>query len=200
MDISIFEQITSALTIKSLCSPFGPNVPEGSTVDDVGELMREYGYEFISRVINSEGATVGLLRVSSSEICDEEKYYSGDEIVGKIMERVAPNELLSSNTTILDAVEIFGKKSDDYFYVIHINEVIGILRYGDLFKPLGRLAFLALALEIEDQALKLCQSASSRDRCWASLSENRKRKARKLFRDRYGRRPISKVGKVYFPK
>lgn len=106
-----------------------------------------------------------------------------------VMQPLEPNELLSSSTTILDAVEIFGSKPNRYFYVIHINEIVGVLFYRDLFKPLGRLAFLALALEIEDQALSLCQSVPINEKCWLSISENRRYKATDLFKRRYGREP-----------
>jgi hypothetical protein len=100
---------------------------------------------------------------------------------------VHPYELLSSATSILDAVELFGTKSNpQYFYVTHVNEVVGILRYGDLRHPLARLAFLTLALEIEDFALLLCGSSSNRDGCWTSLAEARKLKARDLFKQRHG--------------
>lgn len=105
------------------------------------------------------------------------------------MQRLEPNELLSSTTTILDAVEIFGSRPNKYFYVIHINTVVGIIFYRDLFKPLGRLAFLALALEIEDQALRLCQTAAINNKCWLSISDNRRRKAIELFKSRYKREP-----------
>jgi hypothetical protein len=98
------------------------------------------------------------------------------------MQRLEPNELLSSTTTILDAVEIFGSRPNKYFYVIHINTVVGIIFYRDLFKPLGRLAFLALALEIEDQA-------AINNKCWLSISDNRRRKAIELFKSRYKREP-----------
>ena len=35
MDITIFEQITSALTVKSICSPLGPDLPGWSTDEDL---------------------------------------------------------------------------------------------------------------------------------------------------------------------
>lgn len=44
------------------------------------------------------------------------------------MERIDPHEFLSSATTILDVVELFGAKRNEHFYVIHVNEVIGVLR------------------------------------------------------------------------
>ncbi len=98
---------------------------------------------------------------------------------------------MSSATTILDAVELFGAKENNYFCVIHVNEIIGVLRYRDLFRPLGRLAFLALALEIEDQAFTLCQSPTLAERCWLSISANRKRKAIEEFMRRHEREPTS---------
>ena len=45
------------------------------------------------------------------------------------MRPLDPNELLSSSTTILDAVEIFGSQSNEYFYIIHTNKIIGVMFY-----------------------------------------------------------------------
>ena len=188
MDTSIFEQITSALTVKSLCSPLGPDVPAESTFADLETLAAEAGIDpfsgVASRVVAYDGSVTGIIWFE-----DYLQIEAGELPVEEVMQGFEPNELLSSDTTILDAVEIFGSKPNRYFYVIHINDVVGVIFYSDLFKPLGRLAFLALALEIEDQALRLCQSASINERCWLSLPDNRKRKANELFKLRYGREP-----------
>jgi len=189
MDTSIFEQITSALTVKSLCSPLGPDVPAESTFADLETLAAEAGIDpfsggVASRVVAYDGSVTGIIWFENYLQIE-----AGELPVEEVMQGFEPNELLSSDTTILDAVEIFGSKPNRYFYVIHINDVVGVIFYSDLFKPLGRLAFLALALEIEDQALRLCQSASINERCWLSLPDNRKRKANELFKLRYGREP-----------
>ena len=106
------------------------------------------------------------------------------------MDRPEPWQFLSSATTILEAVRLFTREfSATCFYVIHGNQVVGFLRYGNLFRPVGRLAFLALALEIEDQALKLCQHQPFRDAAWQSISDNRRCKAIELFRQRYACEP-----------
>lgn len=120
---------------------------------------------------------------------EERNEAEGEPTIEDVMQPLEPNQLLSSSTTILDTVEIFGSKSNDYFYVIHINDVVGVIFYRDLFRPFGRLAFLALALEIEDQALRLCQSAPINEKCWLSISDNRRGKAIELFKLRYGREP-----------
>ena len=189
MDTQIFEQITSSLTVKSICGQLGPDVPAGSTIEEVEEYLDPGSDSKLdpwnnpSRVINNDRDVVGILWFI--DWCDLEP----ESIVDDALQPLEPNDYLSSTTTILEAVELFSTKRNTLFYVISVNEVVGILRYADLFRPIGRLAFLALALEIEDQALRLCQSASLRERCWLSISDNRKRKAIELFKLRYKREP-----------
>jgi hypothetical protein len=105
------------------------------------------------------------------------------------MRDLEPNCLLSSGTTILDAVELFSDQGRRFFYVIDVNKIIGVLLYEDLFKPIGRIAFLSLALEIEDLALRLCQSPKFRQSCWLSISDNRKQLSVSFFRQRHSRKP-----------
>jgi hypothetical protein len=175
--------------VKSICGQLGPDVRAGSSIEEVEEYLDPGSDSKLdpwnnpSRVINNDGDLVGILWFE--DWCDLES----ESTVDDALQRLEPNEYLSSATTILEAVELFSAKRNAYFCVIYVNEVVGILRYADLFCPLGRLAFFALALEIEDQALRLCQSASIRERCWLSISDNRKRKAIALFKLRYGREP-----------
>jgi len=184
----IFEQISSALTVRSICTPLGPDIPSGSTDEDLLDMHCDPGLDPFnpSRVLGSDGSVVGIVWFESYACLEHE---GEARIVDDVMERLNPNEMLSSSTTILEAVELFGSRPNRYFYVVHVNEVIGVLFYRDLFKPLGRLAFLALALEIEDQALALCRSAAINKQAWQSLSDNRRAMAIELFRRRYGREP-----------
>ncbi len=185
MDKSIFEQITSSLTVKSICGPLGPDIPAGTALDHVEELTDPGDdpnldpWNNPSRVTDSDGNTVGILWFQNWAVENEETDPNAS-IVDDVME--SPEPFLSSDTTILDAVELFSSTDNKIFYVIHINKVVGVLRYTDLFHPLGRLAFLALALEIEDLALRLCQFASTREGCWRAISENRQRKAMDVFK------------------
>ncbi len=192
MDTQIFEQITSSLTVKSICGQLGPDVPAGSIIEEVEEYLDPGSDSKLdpwnnpSRVIDNDGDLVGILWFEDwYDYESEPPFDDAVPTVDDFLEPLEPKEYLSSATTILEAVELFGAKRNAYFYVISVNEVVGILRYEHLFRPLGRLAFLALALEIEDQALRLCQSASLRERCWLSISDNRKRKAIELFKLRH---------------
>jgi hypothetical protein len=191
MDRSIFEQVTSALTVKAICSPMGVDIGLHDTLSALQELSLETGtdpFSCPSRVLGSDGSVRGIVWG------DDWGIWEGDDpnpLVSEVMEGLEPSQFLSSATTILDAVEIFSSKSTArYFYVIDVNDVVGVIFYEDIFRPLGRLAFLALALEIEDQALSLCQSGSLNQKCWQCISDNRRRKAIELFNNRYKREPI----------
>lgn len=199
MDTSQFEQITSSLTVSSICGPLGPDVPAGTSLYELEELLDPSSdpnldpWNNPSRVVDPDGRVIGVLWFEAWAWDAEESESSNEKleayVVDEIMERPKPYELLSSSTTILDAVELFGTKDSTIFYVTHINQIVGVLRYTDLFNPLGRLAFFALALEIEDLALSLCQFAPVREQCWLSISDGRRSKATDLFRLRHGREP-----------
>jgi CBS domain len=189
MSSSIFEQVTSAITVKSICRPMGPAIPSGTAIDDLAEMSDQGLDPFASpgRIVDAEGNTIGVAWF------EDYFYETGDEnrpwLIDEVMRNPEPNCLLSSNTTILDAVELFSDEDRRFFYVIDFNKIIGVLLYEDLFRPIGRIAFLSLALEIEDLALRLCQSPKFRQSCWLSISDNRKQMSLSFFRHRYSRKP-----------
>ena len=189
MNSLIFEQVTSALTVKSICSPMGPEILSGTSLDDL-EGMSCHGhmpFDNPARIIDSEGNTIGVAWFEDYyfEADDEQRPY----FINDVMRDLEPNCLLSSNTTILDAVELFTAKGSKYFYVIDVNKIVGVLSYKDLFKPIGRIAFFSLALEIEDLALKLCQFPKVAEECWLSIPDKRKLESLKIFKKRYKRKP-----------
>jgi hypothetical protein len=192
MDTEMFEHIASSITVKSICTPLNPDIHAWEKIEDLTwEMEQSLDADENNPwpVRDSDGEVVGMLWPDNAYT-----YLSDDPsnpsafVIRDVMEYVHPHECVDSATTILDAVALFGTKSNSgYFYVMQGNEVVGILRYGDLLHPLGRLAFLTLALEIEDLALLLCQSIGNG--CWKSLPAARKDKARDLFKQRYRREP-----------
>jgi len=62
MEESIFEQVTSALTVKAICSRLGPDIPSGSTDDDLNMMHCDPDLDPFnnpSRVIGSNGSVLG---------------------------------------------------------------------------------------------------------------------------------------------
>ena len=164
MEITDFERVAASLTVRSIYTELGPDVPVGSDIGTASEIMTEIDADPTNapaRVIASDSSTLGMVWYEELD---------GDAgNVNEVMERLTPSDFLPADTTILDAFDLFCSKENNYFYLLEKNEVIGVLLFSDLFKPLGRLAFLALALEIEQLALKLCQLHGVRERCWATL-------------------------------
>ena len=198
MDTRSFEKIASSLTVNLICTPLLSNVADAdSTVAEFhdpfsGKWPDKSGldpYQHPMRVIDGDGKLVGMLWADNTlDIHGDER----DVTVEEVMDRIEPSQFVSSDTSILDLVTLFANKDIDTYYVLHRNEVIGAVLYQDLFNnPIGRLAFFTLALEIEDQALQLCQSQSVRENCWKAIPEGRRQKAIELFEKRYGRSPRS---------
>jgi hypothetical protein len=127
-DLSVFDQITSELTVKSICGPMGPDIPAGSNVEDLNSLFPDAGSDplnYPSRVIDSNGKVTGI-------IWFERLLSAARAPVEEVMEGLDHNHLMSSATTIIDAVEFFSSNSNMYFYVTHLSEVVGVVFYRDL--------------------------------------------------------------------
>lgn len=179
-DFSDFDRIASALKIKSICSQFWSDVPIDSSISDAKYLMGDLP-DTPSRVVDSADRTLGFLWFDDLE--------DGSASVIECIEQLAPADFLAADTTILDALNILSSSERAHYYVLERNEVVGYLIFSDFFKPLGRLALLALALETEDLALKLCRLPSLAKECWSKLSTKRQTKAAELYELRHGQAP-----------
>ena len=154
MDRSVFEHVASALTVKAICNPMGVDAAPYDNMLDFEAGVVDAGTDIFapSRVVNADGSISGVIWGEDWMVWDAEKEGDRNPFVSDVMTEIQPSEFLSSSTTILDAVQIFSTRDDArYFYVLDVNNIVGVVFYSDLFRPLGRLAFLALALEIEDQ-------------------------------------------------
>ena len=203
MTTSVFEQVASSLTVKLICQPvLGPNVRAGSMFGDLmGDLYRRsFGSgEVTSRVIDPHGKVLGLLSWGFVEHNEKEgPFYSAftdmikeddepvyDETsVDPYVQEPRLEEIVSSGTTILDALDLFAKRPNNHFYyILRDNDLFGVLYYSDMSKPAARLAYLALVLEIETLALDLCQADAQN--CWNSLGETRQKKALEILELRH---------------
>jgi hypothetical protein len=129
MNASIFEEIASSLTVMAIRGPLGPDIPLEADEVTLGEIYYKSDpmldpLNDPCRVIASDGRTVGMLWYN--DWFDEEWEQKPEHTpVGEVMQPLEPNDLLSSETTILDAVELFGAKDNQYFYVLHVNDVVG---------------------------------------------------------------------------
>lgn len=207
METTDFEKIASSLTVRSICGPLGPDIELGPDYN-VGD---EIDHETLKSIVKMDRCTPARpSRVIQSNRClgivwyevfhrtysIQNKVFYHVSSIGEAISEEPPlaGEFLSADTNILEAIHLFSSGAQ-YYYILEKNDVVGVLYYSDIFKPLGRLAFLALALEIEHLALVLCSMGSLRDQCWEALSKNRQAKTRGLYKERHGHRPKKIKGK-----
>ena len=205
MEITNFEKIASSLTVRLVCSRLGPDIklgPDDYVDEYVGDFADATELSIIDgklsddtggpvRVIETNGTVPAMVRYEAVFAISE-----AGEPFFKAFEHLRPSDFLSADTSILDAISLFTSRQYDHlFYILEKNNVIGILYYSDIFKPLGRLTFLALALEIEQLALDLCSMLHLTDQCWEALSKNRQAMARAIYKKRHGHPPKKIKGK-----
>lgn len=196
---SVFDHLASSLCVTSICRSFGPDLKIGTHVNDAYKVLEKYEEpEFDElndpvRILNDDGLLLGLFSsasVMNSQVDQYGEGIEGDDFwVEDFVEEIKPSELIGADTTILEAVKIFARDERHRYYIVRRNEIVGYLEYAHLFKPVGRLAFLALALEIEDQARQLCQHHAFREDAWQSLPQGRRERAETLFRERHKKEP-----------
>jgi hypothetical protein len=117
MDIPVFDQIASSLTVKAICSQLGPDIALDADEETLGEIFSDPDRTFDPmndpcRVIGSDGRTVGMLWFEMLTV--------GGSTLRDVVQPLVPHELLTSATTVLDAVQLFGAKGNDYFFILHV--------------------------------------------------------------------------------
>jgi hypothetical protein len=105
-----------------------------------------------------------------------------DKSVLECMEHISPDAMLTSDTSLVDAVATFCASSQPFFLVLQGNRFVGWLSYSDLHKPPLRLCLFALLLNIERLLLEVALLSPSES--IGLLSKGRRRKAKDLYTTR----------------
>lgn len=164
-----FDTVAFALKVRAICNPLEHSIYLNMHVDEAVDEIDFVDQEIPIKVLNYDKSLVGFLWMD--ELRDGQY-----DTINQAMEPLEPSDMLSADTSLYRATELFSKSHKSHYYVLNENEVLGILRFSDLSKPTGRLAFIALALETEALALKLCQHPNTRGNCWAQLPKKRQKK------------------------
>src|ERR1700676_4531840 len=96
MDQSLFEQVASSLTVKSICSPMGPDVPSDVTFDGLKEFYCEAGdpIDWPSRIIDKDGQVCGIMW-STDFFNASESLADNNAVTEVVAEKLPLNQLLS---------------------------------------------------------------------------------------------------------
>jgi hypothetical protein len=97
LSLPIFEQIASALTIKAICGPLGPDIPVDADEDKLNELFGADANGISDplndpcRVIDANGRTIGMVQYGDWYDYDQDRWL--DETVDEVMQ---PNQMILS--------------------------------------------------------------------------------------------------------
>jgi len=203
MSLSVFTKLTSSVLVRDLMISAYKPVGSEMTVEAADRHLSDCGDMRLRenvpcRVTNSCGQVVGWVDPSQvrEALYDEVKehgwaenedgtYASGNEPrkhVRDIMQTVEPSHLVSGDTTLFGAVNIFASGDRDWFWVLDGPDICGTLHASCFKRPLFAVCLLAMVLQLEQAALDLI-SCDFRDtnRHWSYLSDERKEKARKQY-------------------
>ncbi len=161
---STFEKIASYFTTRDIAdvhcfktynyNEIAEDGPDMTT--NIGGSIREQP-EIV--LIKKEDKIIGI---STPEgYVESVRFSEDDEVLStweELIEPISPNMIISSNTSLLDLVEIFNSK-DDFFIVLNKNELIGIISFYDLDCNEMKLSLMALILELDNSLIKFIRKS-----------------------------------------
>lgn len=176
--ISHFRQLAYLITIEDICSPFL------TTLDADRSVARELWEEWEIDLCLERGLDP-MAQIALVERRGEIQGWIGydmletDRTIFDCMERIPPDMILTSDTSLVEAVAVFGTSSRPFFLVLKGNRFIGWLSYTDLHKLPLRLCLFAMLINIE--RLLLDVALISPQASIGFLSEGRLKKAGEIY-------------------
>jgi hypothetical protein len=175
--ISHFRELAYLVSVSDICSPFLASFEGTRTVAEVFEwwsvdicFERNLDPNEQLALVTTEGRVVGWIGFDMLE--------AGKQLI-ECMEPITPDSILSSDTSLFDAVTAFATSPNHFFLVLRGNHFIGWLSYTDLHKPPLRLCLFAMLINLERMLLEV--ALRSPKESVQVLPDGRKENARKVY-------------------
>lgn len=194
-EVSVFHEMASLVKVRHLKSPLGPELSAEELCEEATNQLAHLAccleYDETSRVsvVVDEGNPVGWCSWHHLVDYEERDRFKPGSVVRDIMALIRPAQILAADTALLDAIELFGERSEDFFFILDGGEFTGTLHFEDLSRLPALLCLFALTAELETAALDLCTRFA--ECCWKALSPGRQEKARAVFKNRGMTPPIN---------
>jgi CBS domain-containing protein len=161
---STFENIASYFTARDIADVHcfktynyneiaedGPNM-----TTNIGGSTREQP-EIV--LIEKEDKIIGI---STPEGYVESVRFSEDDEVlstwGDVLEPISPSMIISSNTSLLDLIEMFNS-NDEFLIVLDKNELVGIISFYDLDCNEMKISIMSLIFELDNLLIKMIHNS-----------------------------------------
>ncbi len=191
---SHFRELAYLVSVADICSPFLASF-EGTRT--VAEVFEEWSVDLCSErnldpmeqlaLVTTEGRVEGFIGF--------DELVAGKQLI-ECMEPITPDSILSSDTSLFDAVSAFAASRTHFFLVLRGNNFIGWLSYNDLHKPPLRLCLFAMLINLERILLEV--ALLSPKESVQALPDSRKKKALKVYA--YLKHNYRKSGEPYESK
>lgn len=147
---SELSQIASLVTVRDICEPF---IGKFDANRPAAEVAEEWSIELCVDscpldhlgLVLRDGRAIGIVDFSDLE---------NGKILSECAEPIALGALITEDTPLVKAAEMFADHADYFFVVIRGNELVGWLSYHMLHKLPFRLCLFAALLGLEEKMLR----------------------------------------------
>lgn len=169
-------RIASLVTVRDIYTPFVASFDGHRTVADVWEnwsidLCGDDSPLNQMALVLRDGKAVGLLSFCALEADKKDVFECMDEI--------RLDGLVTEDTSLAHAAEMFTSCHAYFFVVINGNDFVGWLSYHDLYKLPFRLCLFASILAIEEKMTQVAQRYAAR--AIETLTDGRQAAARRIY-------------------
>jgi len=192
--MSTFDKLSQLISVNDICESFIGVFDNSQNMSNVWE---EWSVDLCDEKALDPMEQIALVK-SNQKIVGWIGYEDLDpsKTLYECMEPIRGDILISSDTPLLDAIQIVCRRNDFIYLVLKGNRFIGFLEYSHFHKLPFRMCLFALLIDLERMLLELTKSDSTL--FLRNLKENRLNNAKKVYG--YRRYSLNEEGKEFDSK
>lgn len=168
-------RIASLVTVRDIYTPF---IAAFDASRDGGGVFEEWGTELCGEACPLDQMALVLQNGKPSGTLTYDALEAGKPVY-QCMDDIRLDTLITEDTSLTRAAEMFARSDANFFVVINGNDMVGWLSYHDLYKLPFRLCLFAELLAVEGKMLQVAQQDA---KCaFQKLPEGRRSAASRLY-------------------
>ena len=189
--MSTFKELSKLIVVSDICESFIGEFDNSQSVESVWE---EWSIDLCDEKALDPMEQIALVKVNQKVVgWIGYDMLENEKTLCECMDSIGESTLISSDTPLLEAIQIVCKKNDAIFLVLKRNQFIGWLHYNHFYKLPFRMCLFSLLIGLEEILLKLTKYDPTS--FLEKLSPGRLEKAKNIYKDR--RYSLNKKGKEF---
>jgi len=192
--MSTFKALSQLITINDICESF---IGEFDNSQSMSSVWEEWSQDLCDEKALDPMEQIALVK-SNQEVVGWIGYedLEPSKTLCECMEPIGGSSIISSNTSLLEAIRIVCRKNDAIFLILKSNQFIGWLHYNHFYKLPFRMCLFSLLIDLEEILLKIAKSDSIS--FLEKLPDTRLDKAKEIYK--YRQYSLNKEGKEFDSK